>query len=63
MNVEKKNNNQLSVSPNRFKVRKLVNGDIRLSQDGQLVGDMDRLVFEQHYRPKLVGLEVEYLGF
>ncbi|GEM_PF-6699814 len=51
-----------SVSKTIFRVRRLVNGDIRLSQDFQLIGDMDSKIWEEHYKPKLVGFRVEYLN-
>lgn len=39
----------------RYTVRELENGDIRLSQDGFLLGDMDKEVFNSHYKNTLTG--------
>lgn len=63
MKVSLEKKEKETMAPSKYKVKRLINGDVRLSQDGQLVGDMDRRIWEKHYKPKLVGLEVEYLGF
>lgn len=39
-------------------VKILANGDVRLSEDGFLLGDMERKVFDEHYKNHLKGTVV-----
>lgn len=39
-------------------VRVMANGNIRLSEDGFLLGEMSKEVFEKHYKEKIKGTPV-----